>query len=498
MKKAMFIVAAPVGAVPKRLYAFDPKFLADQTILSIENRPNMKGFRLRLIKHGWEEAEQGGVGIQFPSGPTGTEISRNFFALLPDPTSRSLVSLLSTQGWQSDGAGGMYWIWGREGGSSYLPRRLVLEMEAVPAALDMLKDAGWEVQPAGCWLPGKGYSPYLPITPQEIIQEALACFGAGAAVVHLHTRDASDEEIVRFRDGAVAARLCRQDNLIDENQYDQIVPAVISKFPEAILNISTSVRGKGSDFDSPLRRAPLKRYEPTRRVPEIASFSPGAVRFKAGGGYENRDDFLREQVNHFEALGVRPEVEVFNKTILNNAVGAYAQTLRSCGEPVLFMLVAGVDQVGGDEVQGLHDDSLIKPAVRDHAAKCLASGDAQGTNWAKVLLVDELRPVVSAIRQTHPESLISLLLPGPLQALVADIAIALDLDGVRVGLEDALTVPDATLPGGVRKSIGSQEQVRRTYRLLQDRGVRVMNAKQLRALLDPSELPTKQMLVAHL
>jgi len=167
MKKAMFIVAAPVGAVPKRLYAFDPKFLADQTILSIENRPNMKGFRLRLIKHGWEEAEQGGVGIQFPSGPTGTEISRNFFALLPDPTSRSLVSLLSTQGWQSDGAGGINWIWGREGGSSYLPRRLVLEMEAVPAALDMLKDAGWEVQPAGCWLPGKGYSPYLPITPKR-------------------------------------------------------------------------------------------------------------------------------------------------------------------------------------------------------------------------------------------------------------------------------------------------------------------------------------------
>lgn len=32
-------------------------------------------------------------------------------------------------------------------------------------------------------------SPYLPITPEQIIDEAVAANRAGAAVVHLHTRD---------------------------------------------------------------------------------------------------------------------------------------------------------------------------------------------------------------------------------------------------------------------------------------------------------------------
>ena len=32
-------------------------------------------------------------------------------------------------------------------------------------------------------------SPYLPITPQQIVDEAARSYEAGAAVVHLHTRD---------------------------------------------------------------------------------------------------------------------------------------------------------------------------------------------------------------------------------------------------------------------------------------------------------------------
>jgi uncharacterized protein (DUF849 family) len=32
-------------------------------------------------------------------------------------------------------------------------------------------------------------SPYLPITPQQIADEAIAAYEAGAAVVHIHARD---------------------------------------------------------------------------------------------------------------------------------------------------------------------------------------------------------------------------------------------------------------------------------------------------------------------
>ncbi|HTQ36430.1 MAG TPA: 3-keto-5-aminohexanoate cleavage protein, partial [Steroidobacteraceae bacterium] len=35
-------------------------------------------------------------------------------------------------------------------------------------------------------------SPYLPLTPAQIIEESVAAAGAGAAVLHLHARDPRD------------------------------------------------------------------------------------------------------------------------------------------------------------------------------------------------------------------------------------------------------------------------------------------------------------------
>ena len=34
-----------------------------------------------------------------------------------------------------------------------------------------------------------GISPYVPITPEQIANEALAAHAAGAAIVHIHVRD---------------------------------------------------------------------------------------------------------------------------------------------------------------------------------------------------------------------------------------------------------------------------------------------------------------------
>ncbi len=32
-------------------------------------------------------------------------------------------------------------------------------------------------------------SPYIPLTPEEIVQSALECWDAGASVAHIHVRD---------------------------------------------------------------------------------------------------------------------------------------------------------------------------------------------------------------------------------------------------------------------------------------------------------------------
>lgn len=38
-------------------------------------------------------------------------------------------------------------------------------------------------------VPGKGDNPLLPVTPEEIAADAIACAAAGASVVHVHVRD---------------------------------------------------------------------------------------------------------------------------------------------------------------------------------------------------------------------------------------------------------------------------------------------------------------------
>ena len=43
-------------------------------------------------------------------------------------------------------------------------------------------------------------SPYLPLTPQQIIDEAVRCAQAGAAVVHVHARNEPDDWRHRHHD----------------------------------------------------------------------------------------------------------------------------------------------------------------------------------------------------------------------------------------------------------------------------------------------------------
>ncbi|MET5012619.1 hypothetical protein AAHH80_36105, partial [Burkholderia pseudomallei] len=79
------------------------------------------------------------------------------------------------------------------------------------------------------------------------------------------------------------------------------------------------------------------------------------------------------------------------------------------------------------------------------------------------------------LRDNFPSCKISLLLPGPFQALHVDVAIELDLDGIRVGLEDALNVFDALVPGGVRKECGTGDQERWLRLELERRGICILD-----------------------
>ncbi|WP_323120171.1 3-keto-5-aminohexanoate cleavage protein [Burkholderia alba] len=518
MTKTFYITAAPVGAVPKFLDPLEPKFIP-LPLLGLLGEDARQATCAALEANGWEAVPAGGIALEhgfdelvdlsaapLSHGPEvlaelgwvrdgntlrrpGSDapaakpfvIARAVFEHIESrDLVRQLVLQLTTFGWVVTDDGDLAWPHDRV--HSYLPPSLVEPLrDSAPVALDALLAAGWRSRGAGFWQPGKARSPYLPITADGIVEASRHALREGAAVVHLHTRATDDQQQIRIPGLNAAITTGAQRNHIVVDDYDRIVPRLIDLEPAAILNLSTSARGDRRASESPLRRAHLKRYGHAQIAPDVASFSPGPVVFQGGGGYDNPHGFLARQLEHFAEFGVRPEIEVFNHTIVQNSTTLYRTVLEQAGAPVLFMLVAAVDQYHRDPVSGeTDDDSLIDVPSRKAIAKLLQADEPSATAEAVRIAVEKLRPCVDELRESFPSCRISLLLPGPFQAILADVAIGLDLDGIRVGLEDALNVFDARAPGGVRKACGTGDQVRALRLDLERRGIAILDAEALR------------------
>ncbi|BFO57126.1 3-keto-5-aminohexanoate cleavage protein [Acidovorax sacchari] len=519
----IFITAAPVGAVPRRIEPLGPKYLSAALVRHIDGLEAALGNR-----NGWEPVAAGGLlaseSTRIPAGadfiraiaPTAELLERwrreaglhaqdGVFQYHPDSpvlrqldaawfarigsaeASRELVVHLTGQGWTSDGEGGLAWT---HAGAveSYIPPDLVHLLHACgTSVVEALADAGWCHASTGFALSGKGASCWLPVAPAAIVDECVAAVREGAAILHLHTRERGGQAW-KLPWSSLSLLTGAQPNRIVPDDYEAIVPRLRAQIPLAILNLSTSVRG-GGDSDSAIRREHLRPYEPDGTPPELSSLSPGEVLFQSGGGYLNTPNFLQQQLDHARRHGIRLEIEVFNHTILQKTLEDFRTHLEGAGTPCLLMLVAGVDQYRRAG-EAFEDDSLIPAVQRQAIFALLQAGGAPGIDRALDMAVAALAPVVEQIRRRLPTARISVLMPGPMQQLLPRVAVHLQLDGVRVGLEDGLTVPDRDLPGGLRKGRTAQ-QVRWIREELEALGCQVLSAEATRqALHMPSSAET--------
>src|SRR5262245_39709917 len=96
-------------------------------------------------------------------------------------------------------------------------------------------------------------SPYLPITPEEIAEQALDAIRAGAAIVHLHARD------------PVTGRPTPSPEV-----FMRFLPRIKAE-SDAVVNITTG-GGKGMSIEE--RTAAARRAKP-----EMASLNMGSLNF---------------------------------------------------------------------------------------------------------------------------------------------------------------------------------------------------------------------------
>jgi uncharacterized protein (DUF849 family) len=180
-------------------------------------------------------------------------------------------------------------------------------------------------------------SPYLPITPDEIAEEAVRAHGAGAAVAHIHARNPET--------GQPSA---------DPDLYAEIAAKIKAKC-DIILCITTG-GGLGMTTQERVRTIPKLK-------PELASFNFGSMNFAlfhALEGYRElkqpwesqylgmTEDFilpntfktLREFAEVFGENGTQPELEVYDLGMLNNL--AFMLGKGQLKKPVYIQFVFGI------------------------------------------------------------------------------------------------------------------------------------------------------------
>jgi uncharacterized protein (DUF849 family) len=146
----------------------------------------------------------------------------------------------------------------------------------------------------------------VPVTPEQIANAAIEAAKAGAAVAHIHVRDPETGEAAR-----------------DPHLYREVVERIRDSGTDVVLNLTT---GMGGDIylgppDNPMAlgqatdmaSAEARLEHVLALKPEICTLDCGTMNFGEGNYVmTNSVDMLRVMAKGIQAIGVKPEVEVFD------------------------------------------------------------------------------------------------------------------------------------------------------------------------------------------
>ena len=270
--------------------------------------------------------------------------------------------------------------------------------------------------------------PGVPITPQQIAEAAIEAAKAGAAIAHMHVRDP--------KTGKGARRV---------ELYAEVVDRIRSANVDVIINLTAGMGGDvvfgAGENPLPLDPAGTDMVGPTERLahvaelkPEICTLDCGTMNFALGDYVmTNTPSTLRAMARQVQALGVRPELEVFDFGHLVFVKQLIAEKLID--DPCMIQLCMGIPY-------GAPDDPMTLMAL---------------------------------VNQLPPGAVFSAFGIGRNQLPYVAMA-ALAGGNVRVGLEDNLF-----LDRGVLASNG--QLVERAAAILTNMGARVIGPAEVRAKL---------------
>ncbi len=242
-------------------------------------------------------------------------------------------------------------------------------------------------------------SDYLPITPDEIVEDAVGAWEAGAAIAHIHVRNPETGMPVSDPD---------------------LFMEVHTKIKERCNLVLLPTTGGGMNQTTEEKLIPIKKLEP-----EMCSFDPAPFNFGifqiAGRFKEYKHDWEKEYLELCKNVTFRP---TFNDDII------YAKTFLEIDTKPEFEIY----ELGHvSYVKWLMEEDLVKLPVHLQFVFGPMVGWMKPSVKHLVLIHDEAKEVIGEENFTW-----SVAAGGRYQIPITTTAIAMGAQNVRVGLEDSI------------------------------------------------------------
>jgi uncharacterized protein (DUF849 family) len=278
-------------------------------------------------------------------------------------------------------------------------------------------------------------SPYLPVTPQQIADEALAAAEAGAAVVHLHARHPETGQPTQ-----------------DPDRFREFLPR-IQRESDVVVNITT---GGAPNMLVEERLQPALQLKP-----EIASLNMGSMNF---GLYP-----MLTRFKEFKHDWERPYLEGSDDRVFRNTFRDIQNILEMCGEHGTRFEIECYDTAHLYTAAHFMDRGILKGPILIQSVFGLLGGIGGHPE-------DVMHMKRTADRLFGDDYYWSVLGAGRNQMPIASMAAAMG-GNVRVGLEDSLWI------GAGEFAKSNADQVRKVVAILKELGLTPATPDEAREML---------------
>lgn len=213
-----------------------------------------------------------------------------------------------------------------------------------------------------------GRSDKVPVTPRQIADAAIEAAEQGAAIAHIHVRDPETGNPSR-----------------DPALFAETVELIAASGVDIVLNLTAGMGGDlvigSAEQPLPLNPDATDMAGASERLahihalkPEICTLDCGTMNFGEGDYVmTNTPSMLREMARQIQALGVRPEIEIFDTGHLELAKWLHAQGLID--DPVVVQLCMGIPWGAPNDLTTFN--ALVQNLPEDWIFSAFSIGRAQ-------------------------------------------------------------------------------------------------------------------------